>query len=389
MKRFKIFKNKKGFTLIEIIIVLSILAVIGTTSVVGINTIVNKNKITELDQVENDILTALDIYIETNNEVRDQIYKGNNAVITPIQLLINEGLLDLSDTDIPLDDIKKNYVVTAFMSDTENDFKCTESKDLRTITSWDEHMSKPLYICTKVEVIGGDGGSGGDTYNIINIVGDTKLVLSDTRKYVNYNYNYVKYKDKSGNDQTARLLYIEPSGESFVLVRNGSFGDAFSGTTIPLTAYKNCGCSDTTNSSKCIYAYSSDSKTSRYTLKYYTQMSTVDSDENGNVNIDVQDIKDAVDSGVYGSYTFSNEFKDLDCIGCTPRYYATDWMIGNGMTGVFPSPVSNTRTVNGVTYSKLKNYYKIKLDASCIQIVNGDGTQGNPYILENKCKGDV
>ena len=58
-------KNKKGFTLIEIIICIGVLALIGTVSFVGINKTLNANKITSLSQVEDDILSALNIYRNT------------------------------------------------------------------------------------------------------------------------------------------------------------------------------------------------------------------------------------------------------------------------------------------------------------------------------------
>ena len=60
--------KKRGFRLVEIIVVIALIAFIGTISFFGIR-LVNKNiKITKLEQITDRTLQAARIYLETNKE---------------------------------------------------------------------------------------------------------------------------------------------------------------------------------------------------------------------------------------------------------------------------------------------------------------------------------
>ena len=378
-------KNKKGFTLIEIIICIGVLALIGTVSFVGINKTLNANKITSLSQVEDEILSALNIYIETNDNVKNQLYEAENALITPIQLLINEGLLDLSDTDIPANDIKENYLVTAFMSDKEKDYTCTNAMDLRTITSWDESLSQPLYICTTIQVNGETTPEIETPYEYIdNIYG----VSNQDRYYVDPLYNYVKYV-KDETSYTYRMLYVDKDG-SFVLVNKGSnFNNVFEAKMIDqISVLPNLGCAGSSNSSACISVVSGRcgcwKQNGGSCCGYFEQLSYNSYDisnktvVNGATNIDLSDIKEAISSGKYSQYRYSQSSHDAS------------WTVSSDekMAGIFPvinKTSSGTTTL--VNYSTLKSHYKIRLK-SCVNIVYGTGRVENPYILEDKCEED-
>ena len=106
-------KNKKGFTLIEIIICIGVLAVVGVVSFVGMNYVSNNIRINKLKDIEDEILTAAKVYLETNNEANDRVFLKKQGVIVPLKVLVNEGLLDLTLTDLDIKDVGEEYVYTS------------------------------------------------------------------------------------------------------------------------------------------------------------------------------------------------------------------------------------------------------------------------------------
>ena len=160
-------KNKKGFTLIEIIICVGMLTVIAVGSIVGIH-LVNKNLVKKgLEQITDKAIKATQVYIETNNEAQNQLYEKQNALYLPIKVLVNEGLLSLKGTNLSEKDIKNKYTITALSTPTGNEEDCV---DISTKTSWDE--SKAIYICTYNKANDGKDGQDGSTI----IGGDTTII---------------------------------------------------------------------------------------------------------------------------------------------------------------------------------------------------------------------
>ncbi len=163
-----IYFNRKGFTLIEIIICISMIVLIGVGSFVGIS-LVNKNLVKKgLEQITDKAVKATQVYIETNEEAKTQLYTEKNAIKIPIKVLINEGLLSLKGTNLSDKDIKNKYTITALSTPTGNKKDCV---DINTKTSWDE--SKAIYICTYNKANDGQDGStitGGDTTIINNLI---------------------------------------------------------------------------------------------------------------------------------------------------------------------------------------------------------------------------
>lgn len=368
---------KKGFTLIEIIVAIALIAVIGTASFVGVKYALDSNKITSLSQVEDEILNALKIYLETDDIANKQLYGKESAVVTPIKLLINKGLLDLSNTDISEEDIEKNYVVTAFMSNVTGDYQCMEAKDLRTITSWDESLSQPLYICTSLQV------SGDDTDEIRDYMEKSNDVdFTSERYYLDPNYNYAKFT-KNGVEYSYRILYVD-TDNTYVLVKNGTFGDVFDDSkTAPISNLTNLGCAGTNSSSKCIYTAKTLCGSSYYiTSVIYNDYSEYSRNvvESGEVNLDISDIKDAISNSKYTNYTTTSV-----CDG------GGTFKLINGqyMSGVFPlideSDTHYNYVATVIKYSVMQQYYKISLK-SCMKFESGNGTIEKPYIIIDTCE---
>ena len=162
--------NRKGFTLIEIIICISMIVLIGVGSFVGIS-LVNKNLVKKgLEQITDKAVKATQVYIETNEEAKTQLYTEKNAIKIPIKVLINEGLLSLKGTNLSDKDIKNKYTITALSTSTGNKKDCI---DINTKTSWDD--STAIYICTYSK---SDDGSGGNENTVVE-----KLISINSNQY--------------------------------------------------------------------------------------------------------------------------------------------------------------------------------------------------------------
>ncbi len=84
--------NKKGFTLVEIIICIALLAVIGTTTFIGFKSAKNKEKTKE--KIISDIISAADVYYSMNSDIKDKLANNYGYHVLSIDDLKKEGLLD-------------------------------------------------------------------------------------------------------------------------------------------------------------------------------------------------------------------------------------------------------------------------------------------------------
>jgi len=103
-------KKKKGFTLVEIIIVIGIIVIISGVFAVNMVKNLNKNKINEQENNISIIKTAADTFVSMNPERIERLYNGYGYVDIPIGELRDGGVLseDLKDAitgeTIPDDD---------------------------------------------------------------------------------------------------------------------------------------------------------------------------------------------------------------------------------------------------------------------------------------------
>ena len=73
--------KKQGFTLVEIIVVITLIAFIGTVSFFGIRLVTKNIKVSKLEQITDNVLRAAEIYIETNKDTKTQLYNNKNSVL--------------------------------------------------------------------------------------------------------------------------------------------------------------------------------------------------------------------------------------------------------------------------------------------------------------------
>ena len=239
---------KKGYTLVEIIAVIAILAIVSVASVVGIKIYNNNNTITALNEMEDQIYEAANVYLETNKKANENLYTKKNGVVIPLTVLQNEGLIDFQGIDI-----SNKYVVAAlgtklFEDNTEDDTS-EESDDCmgaEIVNSWNHDETKTIFLCGQKQY----DDQINDLYNKIKSLKDTSVIINETIiNYINEQTeeqqnlptkrtyytgrnvkNYVKYT-KSGKNYTFRILYQDIDGGYALLSTDTDYGN-FDHTTI-------------------------------------------------------------------------------------------------------------------------------------------------------------
>ncbi len=85
-------RRKQGFTLFEILIVVSIVAILGVSSTVILTRAIENSKKNRLNNVINEIENAADVYINVNNDtLRESLY--NCGSITECSINVTLGTL--------------------------------------------------------------------------------------------------------------------------------------------------------------------------------------------------------------------------------------------------------------------------------------------------------
>ena len=332
--------NKKGFTLVEIVVCISLLAIIGVGSFVGIRLVDKHIKITKLQQMSDKILQAANVYLETDKEANKELYTNKNGVIIPVRKLVNEGLIDVGN--INLND-KTDYVIALLGSEDSNS-KCT---GVYTATEWDLGSGKTIYICT-------DSKGNSNLATIDPTKYGNKTYVSNEPYYFKGTYpnNYAKF-----NNNWMRIISVGVDDTLTVAGYIGSYQFAKineTKTTIfnenevfdfpSIWSDRNC--------SKCYvdrYAYSSKCQGG---LVYQT-----DSERATNV---------------YGGFHIE------------PYMYYNTEICENNQTNLYPSVSQTGNTVYGYTW--LNSDYRYLHLKSCMKIASGAGSFDNPYIIkDNNC----
>lgn len=101
-------KNKKGFTLVEIMGVMTILALLLIVTVPAIVNSIKKSDIDEIARIEKDIFLATEVYVQ-KNEIKVTELENVGTTFVSIQSLITEEYVRY-DNIKTIDDIKSKYV---------------------------------------------------------------------------------------------------------------------------------------------------------------------------------------------------------------------------------------------------------------------------------------
>lgn len=350
---------KKGFTLIEIIVCISVIAILGVASFFGIRLVSNNIRVDKLEEISERIITAAELYIEKNNETKNQLYEKNNGVVIPLNVLKDEGLLTLENTDIKDSDIKDEYVVALLGTEDPEDNECISTTIQK---SWTVN-NKPIYICTK-----SDGSS-----NLISVgnVGNNLSKANQEKFYFkgNVDNNYVKI---DGKDSLYRILYIDTDDSMVLINTDGDFSGVFNNNQVlPIqgcSSFKRPNDSFSINKTHCYSDYVSIER-STYSSANYCSENTISSSVNG-ININYNDLENSVECILDFQDKSDYETFNGNIAGSgytAPTYIPTSWL-GYGSSSV-----------------KSGQWYKIHL-ASCMKISGGTGDIATPFIIKSSCQ---
>lgn len=92
--------------------------VIGSIGIIGILNVKEKKNLSKLNHFTKDIYEAANLFVETNEEIKKEMYSSKNAVAISLEKLESEGLLDFADIDID-----GHYVLTFLGSDVPSGYK--------------------------------------------------------------------------------------------------------------------------------------------------------------------------------------------------------------------------------------------------------------------------
>lgn len=105
--------NNKGYTLIEILMVVAIIAVLGLTATVGLNKVILNSKQNKYDQMISEIKEAANVYITIiEPDLNASLYVDINETVTieelQTALLLDENLKNPKDNSL----VSGNVVIT-------------------------------------------------------------------------------------------------------------------------------------------------------------------------------------------------------------------------------------------------------------------------------------
>ena len=164
-------KNKKGFTIIEIIVCIAIISAISISSIIILK---NRND-NNINKISKKILTAAQVYANIEKDENGYIYmnkitKGAKGVKIPLMSLVNKGYVEKDDAEYIYKHTNTNkgdgdyYVLLVEGTQTkpaDGDNSYCDVEEIQTIASWMSE-NKPVYLCNKVNTIN-------NTPNIIEV----------------------------------------------------------------------------------------------------------------------------------------------------------------------------------------------------------------------------
>lgn len=199
-------KNKKGFTLIEIIICIVLITLISTISIVAI-----KSKKKNYSDITKKILNAANVYVSIEKDSQGNSYEyginnGGKAIQVNVKELLNKGYIDKETyTTLENNFNKENYLI--FISNsikTKDDEECKNS-GLNYTVNW-ENVEETIYLCPYNNTKDNNNNDGTIFNKIIN-----QNAYSDCE--VNYNssdsssYCVLHGKNISNNENVNDIYY--------------------------------------------------------------------------------------------------------------------------------------------------------------------------------------
>ena len=234
--------NKKGFTLIEILMVLVILVAITVAGTFGIQSIQKKSEEQALNELYSEILLAADVYLNENESfATDLLNKEVDEKCIRIYTLQNEGLLSTSLTNpVTKKLIPGNLCVISYLSEDgtiKNSFNEEDNKKKVTLNvingssdiAYKNVHHKAVFTVTPNEGITTEDTTmscdNGATIAINNNVVTVTNVVKDTTCTVNFKvptYN-VKLNVTNGSVVNTNLIVEKNKNAEFTITPNEGY----------------------------------------------------------------------------------------------------------------------------------------------------------------------
>lgn len=114
-------KLKNGFTILELIVVMSIILVVSVSSVVAYTRMTTSYKEKEYNRLISEFEAAAETYVALNRDMREIIYSGSGYATITLKALREEGLVD-DDAKDPITGAKfeDRYYVSVYLDENKN-----------------------------------------------------------------------------------------------------------------------------------------------------------------------------------------------------------------------------------------------------------------------------
>lgn len=229
-------KNKKGYTLIEIIIAITLITVIATISIVSITNIKKSSETKRLNNAFKVFDNALDVYLSNHSEIYKNIEDNVEGAVITLEVLKNEGLVSdkiINPITNKVVDYENNYYVLAdAVVDEENQDEeklCDGRVAISVLKSWDElsknglDKNNVIYICPRSESQTDDSKIKELEEKINRLQSAINLSDLGSKNWVIFDVNSDKSQLVSfSDDQTIQDLWqvVGKSGDEVKLIYN-------------------------------------------------------------------------------------------------------------------------------------------------------------------------
>lgn len=94
--------KKKGFTIVELLVVMAIIIAVTATSVVSYTRITSNMKEKEYNRIISQFEAAAEVYVASSPELRERIYMGEGYATVTLRVLAQQSLIDLQKNTDPI-----------------------------------------------------------------------------------------------------------------------------------------------------------------------------------------------------------------------------------------------------------------------------------------------
>jgi len=338
---------KKGFTIVEIILSISLVIIIGVVSLFSFNLIKKQNLVKNLNSMKTTIYQAMNVYIETHNETKEQLFNKKNGVAIPLVTLEKEGLIDFGNLDI-----EDQFVVTALAE--END--CSDPSEL---PSWDFGENRVLYICSDADQA------------IKTLEGRINQLETEMLSLTMLSNNL---SSKIDTESTAIQTKIDALKNDLTTINTN------------IQKLSNGGIDTSTNIGKArneAYYYKGSRADNYIKMNSGTYRIIMIDTDNSIVVADRRNsnISSSCRKSTTSSADFLHDITDLIPVGDnSTSIYASSWIYNDYAYRYYF--VSATRDLEDYIQSSYEYAYRLK---SSIKINGGTGTSDNPYTISSTC----